>query len=104
MASKIMSACFPPWHALARPRTWSRSLSAAPRSGSRDETIAHGTFPSRMVMGFFQLGFRSPKPYATTSVNQPAHHQKLSFQSFQSFQDEFRLLLRRYKIDHDKRY
>src|SRR5262245_25012359 len=48
--------------------------------------------------GIFSIGFSQSEKVRAYIANQEAHHKKLSFQ------DEFRLLLERYKIEFDERY
>jgi len=48
--------------------------------------------------GIFSIGFSQVEATRAYIANQEAHHRKASFQ------DEFRLLLKRYALDYDERY
>jgi putative transposase len=48
--------------------------------------------------GVFSIGFSQIEPVRNYIARQEQHHRKMSFQ------DEFRQLLKRYKIDFDERY
>jgi hypothetical protein len=48
--------------------------------------------------GMFSIGFSQIDSVRSYIADQEAHHRK------RSFQDEFRLLLKRYRIEFDERY
>jgi hypothetical protein len=57
-----------------------------------------GDFAWQAGYGVFSIGFSQLETVRSYIAEQERHHRKLSFQ------DEFRRLLQRYRIEYDERY